>query len=70
MHGNRITTGRTELLVVLVISMAGVAVAAAVLLAPWHPSPSGPSHNSRTVIQLRSPRHHGHGTDEVQVDGR
>ncbi|MGA8112848.1 MAG: hypothetical protein WCA46_04200 [Actinocatenispora sp.] len=67
MHGRTGTSnGRTELLVVLTISMAGVAVAAAVLLAPWHPTTWSLHHDTRTVIQLRPPAHHGHHSDEVQ----
>ncbi|GAA4208302.1 hypothetical protein [Actinocatenispora rupis] len=50
------TTGRTELLVVCAIAAAGVAMAAAVSLAPWHPSQSARHPETSTVIELHSPR--------------
>ncbi|HEY3505583.1 MAG TPA: hypothetical protein VGN37_22710 [Actinocatenispora sp.] len=48
-------SGRTELLVVLAIAAAGVAGAAVVSLAPWHPSKSARHPETSTVIELRSP---------------
>ncbi|BCJ28873.1 hypothetical protein [Actinocatenispora sera] len=65
-------SGRTELLLVLAIAAAGVAVAAAITLAPWHPSNSRRHPETSTVIELRSPGHHHHPAREVRrtVDER
>jgi hypothetical protein len=49
------TSGRTELFVVFAIAAAGVAVAAVVSLAPWHPSRSARHPETSTVIELHSP---------------
>jgi len=52
-------SGRTELLIVLAIAAAGVAVAAVVTLSPWHASESRRHPETSTVIELRSPGNHG-----------
>jgi hypothetical protein len=68
MHGGSgITSGRTELLVVLVIALTGVAAAAAVALAPWHPTGFGQQGDTSAVIQLDPPpnRIESHGRSRV-----
>ena len=47
-------SGRTELLVVLLIAAAGVVLAGAVALAPWHPTSHG-SRPTTEIIRLDSP---------------
>ncbi len=71
MHGRTgVATGRTELLVVLLISVAGVAVAAIAALTPWHPTVSGRHPDTSTIVKLSPPKHRTHPSDRVPVDHR
>lgn len=48
-------SGRTELFVVLLIAVMGMALASAVAFAPWHPTANGWQVGGSTVNQLDSP---------------
>lgn len=53
-----VRAARSELLVVLVIALIGIAAATAVVLAPWHPTWSGHASRTGAVVRLDSPPHH------------
>ncbi len=49
------TAGRIEVFVVLTIALVGIAVAALVVLAPWHLTATGRFPATGEVVQLDSP---------------
>jgi hypothetical protein len=49
------TAGRFEVFVVLTIAVLGIALAALVVLAPWHPNRSGRYPATGEVVRLDSP---------------
>lgn len=54
-RGSFATSGRTELLVVLLIAAAGIAVAGAVALTPWDLASTGWHRPTTAVIRVDSP---------------
>lgn len=62
-RGSGVATGRTELLVVLLIAAAGLAAAGTVALLPWHPQTRVGPDDTSAVIRLDSPQ--GHHVERV-----
>lgn len=54
-RGSFDTSARTELFVVLLIAVAGIAAAGAVALTPWDRAPTGWHHPTGAVIRVDSP---------------
>lgn len=51
-----VTAGRLEVIVVLTIALLGIALAALVVLAPWHLNASGRFPATGEVVRLDSPQ--------------